>query len=96
MLALCTLSTETAEQFKASSALLPALPKPLSVTINGKVEEVERQPSNDTATSNPSTRYVQMLMPITHSCQVFMHPKLFHLFFIPLSLNDIYQFLGLS
>lgn len=46
MLALCTLSTETAEQLKASSALLPALPKPLSVTINGKVE-VERQPSDD-------------------------------------------------
>lgn len=53
MLALCTLSTETAEQLKASSALLPALPKlllqvsqPLSMTINGK-EEVERQPSND-------------------------------------------------
>lgn len=95
MLALCTLSTETAEQLKASSTLLPALPKPLSGTINGKVE-VERQPSNDTAASNPSTRYVQMLMPITHSCQVFIHPKLFHLFFIPLSLNGIYQFLGLS
>lgn len=53
MLALCTLSTETAEQLKASSALLPALPKlllqasqPLSMTISGK-EEVGRQPSNE-------------------------------------------------
>lgn len=52
MLALCTLSTETAEQLKASSALLPALSKPvlqvsppLGMTMNGKVK-VERQPSN--------------------------------------------------
>lgn len=43
MLALCTLSTETAEQLEASSVLLPALSKPLlqvsqplDMTMNGK------------------------------------------------------------
>lgn len=59
MLALCTLSTETAEQLKASSALLPALPKPLlqvsqslSMTINAKVD-VERRPSNEHSNTQP-------------------------------------------
>lgn len=59
MLALCTLSIETAEQLKASSALLPALPKPLlqvsqslSMTINAKVD-VERRPSNEHSNTQP-------------------------------------------